>query len=142
MIEITKYVTAAQQNRSAQPVDPVVKSHGTGEEKRKSPQETVAAAKEAQKTQEAMTGPEELSPADVEKWTDVANDFLDSANLSLRLSVNKEAKYYVAKLIDENTGATIREFPSKQVQQMVARLREMVNDLYSGGKSVLVDKTS
>ncbi len=125
MIEITKYLSSTQGNRQAKAVDPVQKSQPTDNERRQ--MEDVTARKEEAKA-------ENMEMEDLEDLSSKINEFFESSNLRLNLSIHKETDRVVSKLINQESGEVVREFPPKEILDMIVRLRKLTDN------GILVDE--
>jgi flagellar protein FlaG len=120
MIDITKFAAQAQTNQSAQPVDPVRQGLGAGQESRRQTEEAIAAAKAQATSGEKPTNDE------IEQAAKQVNDVLRTMNLSLNISVDEATNIYITKIIDDETGETVKQFPPDQIVEIAGRLQEMV----------------
>ena len=129
MIDITKAAAAAQTNRQAKPVEPANQARAPGDEPRRSAEEAIAAIKA-----QANRG-EPPAREEIEQLAERINEFLKQSDLSLRISVDKGTQIFITKIINEDTGETIKQFPPEQIVEIANRLQDMQN-------GVLVDEKS
>jgi len=127
MIDITKAAAAGQTNRESKPVEPANRTRATGDETRRSAEEAIAAIKQQATRGEAPTRGE------IEQLADNINDFMKQSNLALRISVDEGTQIFITKIINEETGEVIKQFPPDQIVAIANRLKEMQN-------GVLVDE--
>jgi flagellar protein FlaG len=59
------------------------------------------------------------------KAIDVANEMLKPANKSFSYSVHEETKEIMIQIKDDETGEVIKEIPSEESLDMVAKMREL-----------------
>jgi flagellar protein FlaG len=80
---------------------------------------------------QAPSGSAPASPAELKQIVGQIQSQLDSMNISLQYSVygDKDDKIAV-KVVDRDTGKTIREIPSKEMQALQVKMRELVGMIF------------
>ena len=80
---------------------------------------------------QAPGGGAPASPAELKQIVGQIQSQLDSMNISLQYSVygDKDDKIAV-KVVDRDTGKVIREIPSKEMQALQAKMRELVGMIF------------
>jgi len=82
-----------------------------------------------------------VNEKEIETVVDDLNEFVQSAQRQLEFFVDKESGKTVVRVIDTDTGDTIRNIPSDEVLNMQKHLKEMsdrmFNDETTGGLSLL-----
>ena len=73
----------------------------------------------------------QISPAELKQTVAQIQDQLDSMNISLQYAVYGDKDNKVAvKVVDRNTGKVIREIPSKEMQALQVKMRELVGMIF------------
>jgi len=130
MIDVTKFASAAQANRTAPPVDPVRQANPTsGEEPRKAAEAAITNIRD--RTQRGEPDKQE----DLKKLAESMNDFMQASDLGLRISVDEATQIFITKIVNEKTGEVVRQFPSDEMVKIAARLKEQVNGVFVDEKS-------
>jgi len=124
MVDITKLISGQIINRVAQPVEETRRVQPTdNNEQRRQASPPAPAAKVA-----AAAAPDEdvrtTAKQEVEKWASSINDFLKSNNMSLRFQVVDETDQIVVKIVNNDTGETIRQIPSEELVELAERMRD------------------
>lgn len=79
--------------------------------------------REATRTTRSL--PEEVPPQqDLEKLVEELSDLVQSVRRELRFSVDDESGRTVIRVIDSDTGETIRQIPPEEVLTLLERLRD------------------
>jgi flagellar protein FlaG len=80
---------------------------------------------------QAPGGDAPANPAELKQIVGQIQSQLDSMNISLQYSVygDKDDKIAV-KVVDRDTGKVIREIPSKEMQALQAKMRELVGMIF------------
>ncbi len=86
---------------------------------------------ESSQAAQAPGGGASVSPAEVKQIVGQIQSQLDSMNISLQYSVygDKDDKVAV-KVVDRDTGKVIREIPSKEMQALQIKMRELVGMIF------------
>lgn len=63
---------------------------------------------------------------DVLKKIDGMNDFLKSANTSLKFNLHEELNEYYITIVDENTNEVVKEVPPKKLLDIYAAMKETI----------------
>lgn len=66
----------------------------------------------------------------IKKAVDKLNKFLEDDKTHAEYEVHDKLKDIMIKIIDDNTGKVIQEFPPKKILDMVAKMCEMVGILF------------
>jgi len=86
---------------------------------------------ESPQTAQAPGGGAPASPAELKQIVGQIQSQLDSMNISLQYSVYGDRDDKVAvKVVDRDTGKVIREIPSKEVQALQDKMRELVGMIF------------
>jgi flagellar protein FlaG len=78
----------------------------------------------AQKAAEVKSA-EVVSLDSVKKAADHGNTMLQSVNLSLQFKVDDSTKDVVVKIVDNETGKTVRQIPSEEMLAFIKRMQEL-----------------
>jgi flagellar protein FlaG len=70
--------------------------------------------------------PVALSPEQLEKVAQQLQDFVGEMNRGLEFTVDKDSGRDVIKVIDKNSGELVKQYPSEEVLNLVAKLSEMI----------------
>jgi flagellar protein FlaG len=86
---------------------------------------------ESPQAAQAPGGGSPASPAELKQIVGQIQSQLDSMNISLQYSVygDKDDKIAV-KVVDKDTGKVIREIPSKEMQALQVKMRELVGMIF------------
>ena len=110
----------------------------------------VLAGNQAEQTRTSSTVPTEalrervveqqetFEPKDIESAVDNMNELLQVRNRQLQFQVDSESNRTVISVLDQESGETIRQIPSEDVLQLIARMREAGSTL-DGAVGVLID---
>lgn len=79
--------------------------------------------------EEVVTAKEEVSPVvidreNLETMAQRLQDFIGSLNRGLEFSVDDDSGRDVIKVIDKNTGDTVKQYPSEEVLDLVSSLSD------------------
>jgi flagellar protein FlaG len=86
---------------------------------------------ESPQAAQAPGGGAPASPAELKQIVGQIQSQLDSMNISLQYSVYGDRDDKVAvKVVDRDTGKVIREIPSKEVQALQDKMRELVGMIF------------
>ncbi|NRA83068.1 MAG: flagellar protein FlaG [Gammaproteobacteria bacterium] len=77
-----------------------------------------------QATKQSNQQTQELSREQLEKMAQKLQDFVGSLNRGLEFSVDQDSGRDVIKVIDRNSGETVRQYPSEEVLDLVASLSD------------------
>ena len=69
---------------------------------------------------------EVLTPEQLQKVAQQLQDFVGDMNRGLEFSVDKDSGRDVIKVIDKASGDLVKQFPSEEVLNLVAKLSDMV----------------
>jgi len=125
MIELAKLIPGSVNGRAPQPVEPLRSSQTVGDEYRGKSEEPTA----QDKTQASQQADQSVTPDDLDRFMDVANDILKTVNMSLKISYREDSARYAVKLVNDETGEVVREFPPEELLEMAARLKEFTERL-------------
>jgi flagellar protein FlaG len=79
----------------------------------------------------APGGDAQVSPAELKQVVEQIQGQLDSMNISLQYSVYGDNDSKIAvKVVDRDTGKVIREIPSKEMQALQTKMRELVGMIF------------
>ena len=86
---------------------------------------------ESSQAAQAPGGGASASPAELKQIVEQIQSQLDSMNISLQYSVygDKDDKVAV-KVVDRDTGKVIREIPSKEMQALQNKMRELIGMIF------------
>ncbi len=97
--------------------------------------------KQVQPEQTASARASVVDEKKIETVVEDLNDFVQSAQRQLEFFVDKESGKTVVRVIDSDTGDTIRNIPSDEVLNMQKQLKEMSDRMFDsetmGGLSLL-----
>jgi len=127
MIELSKQISPADNNRLPTPVEPTRETLTiNGDDRQHSDQ--AQAAKRIAAHQKVVDLGRKLTKEEAQEWAGFANDFLSSVNIGLRFKVLDNTNNWYMQLVNEESGEVVREIPSKEILQMAARLKEMMDN--------------
>ncbi len=91
--------------------------------------ESAQHVKNGEKAQSLVRDAEELNKADVSKeqlevLAEKLQDFVSSLNKGLQFSVHEESGRDVIKVIDRESDEVVRQYPSEEVLELVAKLSD------------------
>ncbi len=119
-IETTQALTPAttEQNNKLKPVDNIPLAQTSSENDADSDinKETITAKEEAT--------PVVIDRENLETMAQKLQDFIGSLNRGLEFSVDDDSGRDVIKVIDKNTGDTVKQYPSEEVLDLVASLSD------------------
>ncbi|WP_417614601.1 flagellar protein FlaG [Oceanisphaera sp.] len=95
----------------------------------KAPAPVASAKVEATQTAQAVQAAEqakapELSPEQLEQMAAEMQEFVGSLNRSLQFRVDEDSGRNVVTVLDSDTGDVIRQIPSEELLDVIARLNE------------------
>jgi flagellar protein FlaG len=140
MMDVSKLITGgAAANLSPQPVEPAKQIKQTNEDRQ---QKSTANVEQRQKRANREES-REASKQELGAMFEGFNEFMESAELSLRFSIHEKSEKLYIRLVDDESGEVVREFPPKEILEMAARLKEMMEKLVGNEKALglLVDHT-
>ncbi len=66
-----------------------------------------------------------LEQADIDKAVNVANELMETVDISFKYYRDETTHISVIQVIDDSTGETIKQFPPEDILKMVAKMYEM-----------------
>lgn len=69
---------------------------------------------------------------DMERLVNHLQDLARSFNRKLSFAVDERTKKILVKVIDKNTDKVVRELPSEEIVNMVAKLKEFIGAVFDG----------
>lgn len=79
----------------------------------------------ADKQQQNGNGPQ-VDERDLQQITDQLNDFMQSLNTSIHFELHRETETLMVQVEDSQTHKIIKEVPSSELLDMVAKLKESI----------------
>jgi flagellar protein FlaG len=73
-----------------------------------------------------VSGKKPLTPEQLEKVAQQLQDFVGEMNRGLKFTVDKDSGRDVIKVIDKSSGDLVKQYPSEEVLNLVAKLSDMV----------------
>ena len=135
MIELSKQISPADTNRPPTPVEPTRETLSVNaDDRRKSSQ--AQATQQLASQQRIADLEKKVTKEDAIEWSGFANEFLSSASIGLQFKVLDDTNRWYMQLINEESGEVVREIPSKEMLQMAAKLKEMMDNVMSRSEPV------
>ncbi|MCP3666050.1 MAG: flagellar protein FlaG [Gammaproteobacteria bacterium] len=78
-----------------------------------------------------LTQPAEVDQKEIEEVVDDLNDFAQSVERQLEFSVDQDSGKTIIRVVDAETGETIRDIPPEEILNMQKQLRETSERLFS-----------
>ena len=88
--------------------------------------ETGGQHQESQMAEEQSAQQVQVNKEDLQNMSVAMNKFVQILNADLHFQVHEETKELIIKFVNEKTGEVIKEYPSKEFLDMIARIREYV----------------
>lgn len=92
-------------------------------------------AKQKQAESTRLTQPAVVDEKEIEEAVDNLNEFAQSVQRQLEFSVDDESGKTIIKVVDAETGETIRDIPPEEILNMQKHLREISEQLFIGDES-------
>lgn len=121
---------------SPAPLEPARPTSPTDNERTQAPEKNQESQR-AEALHQAREERQEPTTDQAREWTTNANSILSSLNLSMHFQVHERSNRWYVQLIDDDSGEVVREIPSKEMLQMAARLREVIENLRSNSGKAL-----
>ncbi len=137
-MEISKVVTSEPNSRNSKPIEPAKQIEPMGRDaKEKQKAVETAQVQRNQKADRQVQSREELK-----SQMEQINEFLSSIDMSAQFSIHEGSGRVFFRLVQDQTGEVIRQFPPDELLELAARLKDMADSLlYQEDKilGVLVD---
>lgn len=138
MIDIAKIAPETSLTRTTSAIEPVRGSQQIGPEPQRQPDRSQEARASERRGSDSEP---RINREDAEAWAQAANNLLDSMNTHLKFTLHDKTDRWFVQLVNEQTGEVVREFPPKEILEMAARLREVMDMMTERSQAVgvLVD---
>jgi len=94
---------------------------------------TVPSVKQAQVDPILSVQPAAVDEKEIEEVVDDLNELAQAVQRQLEFTVDEESGKTIVRVIDAETGETIRDIPPEEIINMQKHLRETSEQLFSGG---------
>jgi flagellar protein FlaG len=138
MIDIAKITPESTAARTAKAIEPARHAQQAGPElQRNQSSEMDRKRLEAQRLAEME---QHITREDAEEWIMAANNLLDTMNTHLKFTFHDKSDRWQVQLVN-NSGEVLREFPPKEILEMAARIRDVMDKMAERHQAVgvLVD---
>lgn len=90
-----------------------------------------ASVKQKQTDQTELRQPVEVNQKELEEVVDDLNDYTQMVQRQLEFSVDQDSGKTIIRVIDAETGETIRDIPPEEIINMQKQLKEMSEQMFS-----------